>query len=64
MNFGGHVTYLHHYFTPSYNKGREYQLFLPFTCILKTTIEAPIKQLPSGNIEYVPDYIREHQVAD
>ena len=37
MRFGGHVTYLYHFFEPSGNKGREYQLFLPFDCILKNT---------------------------
>ena len=75
INFGGHVTYLYHYFTPSDNKGREYQLFLPFTCILKTTLEAPVntsaKKYPTipiasakhaENNNHVPDYIREYQV--
>ena len=69
------MTYLHHYFKPSDNKGRDYQLFLPFTCILKTTVEAPAsaKRIPTtqppstkhvGNNDCVPDYIREVAVSN
>ena len=55
MRFGGHVAYLYHFFTPSGNKGREYQLFLPFNCILKSTEESPVNTYASKIAEYAGD---------
>ena len=72
--FGEYVTGMHHMFTPSGKKGRDYQLFLPYNCILSEisensqsvggpTITTQVAMKYAGNDRQVPDDIREQQAA-
>ena len=66
---------MHHMFTPSSRKGKEYQLFLPFMQILpekfqsesvgglEASIATQIGLKYAGNEQQVPDDIREQQAA-
>ena len=64
--FGGFVTGLYHMFTPSARKGKEYQLFLPFACILPDEQNAGCQEASIPTQLYideksVPDEVKKQQ---
>ena len=65
--FGGFITGMHHMFAPSGRNGREYQLFLPLTCILKANPQRSdgqdVSMTRQAALKSEPASIEEQQAA-